>query len=509
MQGIAEDDDALIRMMLASSNTASKFGGGVTARDLWEANAAVLGRAYPAYDGNGPFDHSSADAALMSHLAFWTGKDMPRMDRLFRRSALVRDKYLKREDYRRDTVQGAARLCKRVYDVPRRAPSSESDAVSSEVYLNVPEMIEHFKGCVYVRDPHRVLVPDGAMLKPEQFNAVYGGHMFQMMPDGTKPTRKAFEAFTECLAHRFPQAVRPVFRPLAAPGAVLDDGSVNIYVPPTVDMTPGDVTPFLDFLSRLIPDETDRSILLAYMAGCVQNPGVKFQWAPVLQGTEGNGKTLLASCVAYAIGRQYTHQPRASQLAEKFNGYLEGKLFIIVEEIHMGGRREMLDELKPLVTNVEIEMRGMHQEKRMIENVANWFFCTNHRDAVLKSENDRRYAVFFTAQQSAEDLRRDGMDGNFFPSLYQWLRAGGEYGRHRVGDCRGVGVRYCRVPWRMGLDLGAEQPNARARNPCEPPTSRNNLDGPRIPPDRARAAVHHAGRREKAGPMVTGCRRVL
>ncbi|MDU9004500.1 phage NrS-1 polymerase family protein [Sedimentitalea todarodis] len=83
------DDDELIETMLASKGGAgAKFGLKATVRDLWEANIAVLGKMYPAYDGKGDFDHSSADAALMSHLAFWTGKDMPRMDRLFRRSAL-------------------------------------------------------------------------------------------------------------------------------------------------------------------------------------------------------------------------------------------------------------------------------------------------------------------------------------------------------------------------------------------------------------------------------------
>ena len=46
------------------------------------------------------------------------------MDRLFRRSALVRDKYEKRADYRRNTIQNAARLCKKVYD---RAPRDLSD----------------------------------------------------------------------------------------------------------------------------------------------------------------------------------------------------------------------------------------------------------------------------------------------------------------------------------------------------------------------------------------------
>lgn len=419
-----EDDDALLALMLRSGSVASRFGGAATVADLWNGNAAVLSRIYPAFDGGGGFDRSAADAALMSHLAFWTGKDLPRMDRLFRRSALMRDKYVQREDYRRDTIHGAARMCKKVYDVPSRAVV-QTAAPASEPFLTVPEMIKHFTGCVYILDVHRVLVPGGALLKPEQFNAWYGGHMFQMTPDGTKPTKKAFEALTECMVHTFPRAETAVFRPDLPTGTITPEGAVNIYVKPNVPMRPGDVSRFTDFLERLLPSKRDRDILIAYMAACVQYPGVKFQWAPVLQGTEGNGKSLAASCVAYAVGQDYTHEPRASQLAEKFNGYLEAKLFILVEEVHMGGRREMLDELKPYITNRRIELRGMAQEKRMIDNVANWFFCTNHRDAVLKSRNDRRYAVFFTAQQTADDIRRDGMAGGYFPALYTWLRSGG------------------------------------------------------------------------------------
>lgn len=428
-----EDDATLLRLALASKSSANAFGQGVSFADLWEARAEPLARQYPAYSGAvGQFDHSSADAALMSHLAFWTGRDMPRMDRLFRMSALMRDKYRDRADYRRDTVQNAARMCKKVYDTPRKmspvVPGTNGAVTTTstqETYLTVPEMVEWFKGCVYVRDVHRVLVPDGAMLKPEQFNATYGGKMFQIMPDGTKPTRKAFEALTECIAHRFPIAMRPVFRPREPGGVVLPDGGINTYVKPNVDMRPGDVKPFTDFLARLLPDPRDREILVSYMAAVVQNPGVKFQWAPVLQGTEGNGKTLAASCVAYAVGRKLSWTPKPENLTSNFNAYLEARLFIIVEEIHMGGRREMLDALKPMITNMELEVELKGVDSRMIENCTNWFFCTNHRDAVIKSRNDRRYAVFFTAQQSAADLVRDGMSGNYFPALYQWLRGDG------------------------------------------------------------------------------------
>lgn len=112
------DDDALIKLMLASTGGAgAAFGMKATVAQLWKADPA-LAQFYPAFDGGDGFDHSSADAALMSHLAFWTGKDMPRMDRLFRRSALMREKYKERADYRCDTVQGAARLCQTVYDRP-------------------------------------------------------------------------------------------------------------------------------------------------------------------------------------------------------------------------------------------------------------------------------------------------------------------------------------------------------------------------------------------------------
>lgn len=416
-----DDDDDLIRQMLASAprGAGAVFGGRATAADLWNANVEVLTRCFPGYTGG--FDHSAADAALLAHLAFWTGRDMPRMDRLFRRSALMREKYELRSDYRSDSIQNAARLCQKVYDQPRKPEA----AVSGEVYLSIPEQIQHFKGCVYILDSHRVMVEGGMVLKPEQFNVQYGGHIFEMQPDGTGPTKKAFEAFTESRGHRFPKATRRCFRPDLEPGLILPDGSVNTYYRPDVMVTRDDPAPFLDLLTRLLPDARDRLILTSYLAAVVQYPGVKFQWAPVLQGCEGNGKTAVFSTVAYAVGREYTHSPKAEHLANQFNSYIEGRVFILVEEVHMQGKREMLDVLKPLITNVEMEIEGKGENKRMIENRANWGFCTNHRNAVIKSKNDRRYAMFFTAQQEVEDLKRDGMSGEYFPNLYQWLRAGG------------------------------------------------------------------------------------
>lgn len=135
-----EDDDQLIALMLRSKSAASAFGGSVSLRNLWEADTEALAKKYPAFDGDGGFDHSSADAALMMHLAFWTGKDMPRMDRLFRRSALMRDKYEKREDYRRNTIQNAARRCEKVHD---RAPRDVSSLDQCHADMGHDDLAHH------------------------------------------------------------------------------------------------------------------------------------------------------------------------------------------------------------------------------------------------------------------------------------------------------------------------------------------------------------------------------
>jgi hypothetical protein len=84
-------DDELIDRMLSARN-------GTAVKALWHGDTS-------AYEGN----HSCADAALCAHLAFWTGGDAERMDRLFRISGLYREKW-DRLDYRERTIRKAIEL---------------------------------------------------------------------------------------------------------------------------------------------------------------------------------------------------------------------------------------------------------------------------------------------------------------------------------------------------------------------------------------------------------------
>ena len=303
------------------------------------------------------------------------------------------------------------------------------ELVNGYQYLGATQQLEYFAGCVYIQDIHRIFTPSGALLKSEQFNATFGGYSFQLDESGTKVTRKAWEAFTESQIIRYPKAVDMCFRPDLEPGALIThEGSVlvNTYVPVETRSLVGDVAPFLTHLAKVLPVENDRAILLSYMAACVQYKGIKFQWTPLLQGTEGNGKTLFTRCVSFAIGEKYTHWPRADQIAEKFNGWMFTNLFIGVEDVYVPDhKKEVIEILKPMITNDRLEKREMQQTGVTSSVCANFMLNSNHKDAVRKTENDRRFAVFYSAQQEHGDLIRDKMDGDYFPKLYNWLKMDG------------------------------------------------------------------------------------
>lgn len=91
------DDASLLEIARAARGTGPLFAR------LWDGDTAPYSN-----------DHSKADQALVNMLAFWTGKDTTRMDRLFRASGLMRDKW-NRDDYRTRTLDLAVTTTVNVY----------------------------------------------------------------------------------------------------------------------------------------------------------------------------------------------------------------------------------------------------------------------------------------------------------------------------------------------------------------------------------------------------------
>jgi len=453
---LGPDDNAeLLERMLRSRSARSIVGTGITFKQLWNGDTDALAQTYPEVGDKGyGFDWSTADAALCSHLAFWTGKNCARIDRLWGLSSLgQRDKYLDRLDgYRMPTILRAVSICSKVYrdrklipvsTEPVTPPVSAGSKPPGDVpfetsepgglragfqFLAPHDQLTLFSGCTYVRDAHRIWVPDGGMLKPEQFKATYGGYVFAMDSINDKTSKNAWDAFTESQAVKHPWVHGTCFKPEFGPGEILTNegrSAVNTYVPIHTECAEGDPTPFLDLLARLLPVEGDRVILLAYMAACVQYPGVKFQWAPVIQGTFGNGKSLLTSILAFCVGIRYTHKVNPKDLDNVFNAWITGKLLIIIDEIKTKSSDSAIETLKTLITDTRLPIQAKGQDQITGDNRANVIMCTNYKDGVVKKRDDRRFSVFYTAQQSVADIRAHGMDGHYFPNLVKWLRDGG------------------------------------------------------------------------------------
>lgn len=431
------NDQQLIEAMCGSvGGGGAMFGGRPHPKDLWNADEAVLAKAYPASkrEDKCTFDRSSADMALLSHLAFWTGRDGARMERLFRQSALMRDKWNDRPEWVRDTVVKTVNACTKVYDRPRQGALAQANVVSELTrpeLMSWPDQQQHFAGCVYVRDRHSVFIPSGDLLKPEQFRVMFGGYEFPIT-HGELAQRNiktdAFEVFTQTRCGTFPKVDDVTFNPQRMPGEIIGN-KVNIWVPPAIDEEYGDVAPFLRHIALMLPDRRDQAVLLTYLQSLVRYPGIKFQWCPVLQGAPGNGKSLIMRCMYYAIGQRYAYLPKASLIAEKFNDWLIGKVFIGVEEIRISERREALDILKDAVTNERIEIRFPGGNRAMADNLSNWMFLTNHQDAVPIDRSERRYSIFYANQQTVDDIERDGMGGAYFADLYRWLKDDRGYAR--------------------------------------------------------------------------------
>ena len=120
-------DDQVIELMYRSKN-------GAQIKTLYEGDISQ-------YKG----DASSADMALLSHLAFWTQGNAIQMDRLWLKSPLSnRDKAIVRKDYRPRSIAKAIQNCKEFYTPPsHQSLSSIKPSISAdEIVFNQSSSVE-------------------------------------------------------------------------------------------------------------------------------------------------------------------------------------------------------------------------------------------------------------------------------------------------------------------------------------------------------------------------------
>jgi hypothetical protein len=304
--------------------------------------------------------------------------------------------------------------------------------------MTAPEQAVYFEGCVLIGPRNRIMNGRGIIYDPGGFNSMFGGKKF-IIDDFAKITDEPWKAATRSTQWTIPKVDGTRFLPLEEPGKITIDNAglsaVNTYFPVTIPRQQGDVTPFLNHIAKILPVESDREILLDYLAHNVKFPGHKIPWAPLLQSAEGVGKNVFKNVLRHAIDKRYFYQPKAKQLNEsgsKFNGWMEGKLFFLVDEIRTDEKRDMVETLKPFITEIELEIEGKGSNQVMGDTPGNWMFFSNHKDAIPINKNGRRFSINYSVLQTHEDILAAGMNDQYFNNLYNWL-GGNENGGHRRG----------------------------------------------------------------------------
>lgn len=313
--------------------------------------------------------------------------------------------------------------------VPDMPPPPAADC--SGEFLTHLEQQEWFKDCTYVLNLGLVMGPNGVFMNQAQFNVEYGGKKF-IIDSAGKTSVEAWAAATRSTLWTIPKVHHIRFRPDLPYGArVRDDRrreGVNVYDPAEVPRMAGDVSPFLNHIAALLPDAADQRVLLDYLAHNFKFPGYKIPWAPVIQSAEGAGKGVLKKVISHCLGASYVYFPNAKELTNsgsQFNGWMRNKLFILADEIKVDDRRDLIEVLKPMISEDRIEIQSKGVDQVLEDNFSNWCFFTNYKDAVPISKNGRRFAIFFSPLQRAEDMLACGMNPQYFTALYDWLRDGG------------------------------------------------------------------------------------
>lgn len=212
--------------------------------------------------------------------------------------------------------------------------------------------------------------------------------------------------------YNIPKPDRTAYHP-GKPALFEEDGLLlaNTYRAPLVPSGGYRGSEGVKLLTRLLrdlfPERRHREIIMDFMVHCVRFPEQKLKYALLIKGQEDEGKTLLATLLSKLLGASNYGIIGSDQLREKFNAWSHEKLLCVVEEIKIPGREayEVLNKIKPVITNGEVAIRRMQKDVSTERNFCNLFLTTNHEDCLPLEEDNSRFAVLFTRFRTNSEVK--------------------------------------------------------------------------------------------------------
>lgn len=206
---------------------------------------------------------------------------------------------------------------------------------------------------------------------------------------------------------------------------------VNEFYMPEFDAEGGDLAVFYEHLEYLFPIEREREWFLSWMAFNVQFPERRCKVTPLhVSLAHGTGRGWIVELMGALLGQWNCTKTKVSALSGEGNSgqyqdYLNKSLFCAIEEVREGNKRYGIsDKVRDYLTENFLEVNVKFGGKNTQRVFTNFFFMSNHPDALVLTDQDRRVNVFSGPKEAR------GRD--YYIKLYGWLETAGVAALHRV-----------------------------------------------------------------------------
>lgn len=160
-----------------------------------------------------------------------------------------------------------------------------------------------------------------------------------------------------------------------------------------------------EHLKLLVPKDWEREHLKRWMAWVARNPGKKALHAVLIKGTQGDGKSLLVRLMRSAMGGNVNLIDANAMQNSSFTEWSAEACLGVFEELRVAkDRYDVMDRLKPLITNPMIPLHAKGKAMVTVANTMNYMAFTNHDDGVPVDNEDRRWFVLFSPWRHRRDM---------------------------------------------------------------------------------------------------------
>jgi hypothetical protein len=175
-------------------------------------------------------------------------------------------------------------------------------------------------------------------------------------------------------------------------------------------------------IAHLLPNEDEQRMFTDWLSYPVQNPGEHVNYAVLLQGVEGDGKSFFGQMLRAIMGVSNVRMLNAHIFESDFTDWTVGQCVACIEEVRIikaTNKFEVINRVKPFITNDVIEVHPKGKPVYNARNTTSYLLFSNFQDALPIDDDSRRFLILFSQWQRKERLDEFiRKNPNYYTKLY-------------------------------------------------------------------------------------------